>query len=349
MTAYYSLDVIHGYEWLDHTDGPTEVSILHPDYRPGDRSWNRRHQAWPITQYVGSIFTLLRLVNQYAGERLLCYGINPRPDILRKPDGRLRSAKETDITMSQTLVLDVDLEGTVTPEREHNLATFLRTADDYFASLGIAPPVRASTGRGVHLLFAYPPITVADYPSLRDRLRTFKHNFSTAHRQDLSRLEARVDSTQDLRRMVRVYGTSKPGVGIISRFHGEERHPDPALREHLLHLPYTPTTPPPAQRSLTIADLLPDWFGQMLRRDAVLNDLWQGTGKLAGTDQSNSGYDYTIARYLAQHGITNHDTLATIIALRPTGAKERARKGVEYLLRTVTSALAGYNGHHPGD
>jgi hypothetical protein len=99
------------------------------------------------------------------------------------------------------------------------------------------------------------------------------------------------------------------------------------------------------QRSLTIADLLPDWFTKMLLADEVLNDLWQGRNKPPGTDQSNSGYDYTIATYLADHGITKHDTLATILALRPVGSKERARKGVQYLFRTVTSALAHYNGH----
>lgn len=260
MTAYYALDVIHGYEWLDHSSGSTEVSILHPEYQPGDRDWNRAHHAWPITAYVHSIHELLPLVNEHAAERLVCYGLNPRPGILTTSHGRLRSAKETDIAVSQNLLLDLDLEGKVTPERQRSLVRFLRTADRYFASLGIARPVRASTGRGSHLLFAYPPIKVAEYPQIRDQLRTFKQRFTNAHQHDLSRLEARVDSIQDLRRMVRVYGTSKPGIGIISRFYGIERHPDAVLREHLLQLPAMPSASALPEWSLTIADLLPDWF-----------------------------------------------------------------------------------------
>jgi hypothetical protein len=220
MTAYSSLEVIRGYEWLGHKTGTTEVSILHPEYHAGDKDWNRAHQAWPLTHYLTSIHDLIALVRQHAGERLVCYGLNPRPGILRRPDGRLRSAKEPDITISQSLLLDLDLEGTPSPERLRSLVRFLSTADEYFASLGLHRPVRAATGRGSHLLFAYPPILVDQYPDVRERLRTFKQEFSKAHRQDLARLEARVDSTQDLRRMVRVYGTSKPGIGIISRFYG---------------------------------------------------------------------------------------------------------------------------------
>src|SRR5579872_2392752 len=44
------------------------------------------------------------------------------------------------------------------------------------------------------------------------------------------------DSTQDLRRMVRCYGTGKPGVGVVSRFYGRERVEDAALRDYLLGL-----------------------------------------------------------------------------------------------------------------
>src|SRR5262249_9683433 len=101
-------DVTRSHEWLDHPPGLTEVSILHPAYKPGEQDWNRRHQAWPITRYVTSTGDLLLLVRSYAGERLLCYGLNPRPALLRHEDGRARSAKEADITQSQTLLLDLD-------------------------------------------------------------------------------------------------------------------------------------------------------------------------------------------------------------------------------------------------
>jgi hypothetical protein len=76
------------------------------------------------------------------------------------------------------------------------------------------------------------------------------------------------------------------------------------------------------------------------------NSLCQRRAKPPSTDHSNSGYDYTFASYVATHVITNHDEIASILALRPTDAKERSRKGVEYLLRTVTSALSRYNSQH---
>jgi hypothetical protein len=151
-------DVTRSHEWLHHNGTYTEVTILHPEYRRGEREWNREHDAWPITRYITSAAELLHIVRQYAGERMICSGLNPRPAILRHKDGRLRSATETDIAISQTLLLDIDLHATVTPERMDNLRRFLNRADEYFASNGLQRPVRARTTRGSHLLFAYDPI-----------------------------------------------------------------------------------------------------------------------------------------------------------------------------------------------
>jgi hypothetical protein len=329
--SYRLGDVSRGYAWLGHRRLFTEVSSLHPEYRRGDLLWNKAHDAWPRTHYVTSYAQLERLVRSDAASRLVCYGLNPRPRMLTTEDGRLRSAKEEDITASQSLVIDIDLEGPVTPARTTDLLAFLGTADQYFRELGMNRPVRAKTGRGSHLLFAYEPISVAIVPDVRERLRQYKNDFVTAHRHDLRRLEARVDSTQDLRRMVRVYGTSKPGVGIISRFYGGRRNPDENLREYLLGMRITPTTGPGAAKGVQVS--LP----ALLLQDATFNGLWHGTGKPAGTDQSNSGYDYAIASYLARMGKTI-DEIAMILSQRPMGQKERDAKGPSYLTRTATNA-----------
>ncbi len=59
-----------------------------------------------------------------------------------------------------------------------------------------------------------------------------------------------------------------PGdFSIISRLYAKQRVPDPALRAYLLQLPCTPATPPLPHRSLTIADLLPDWFHALARHN----------------------------------------------------------------------------------
>jgi hypothetical protein len=94
------------------------------------------------------------------------------------------SAREIDIAVSQNLLLDIDLNGAVVPSRLASLTRFLRVADEYFTSLGIGRPFRASTGRGSHLLFAYEPLTVAACPDIRGRLRSFKEGFASAVRSE---------------------------------------------------------------------------------------------------------------------------------------------------------------------
>jgi hypothetical protein len=267
---------------------------------------------------------------------MVCYGLNPRPAILSKADGRLRSATETDIRVSQNLLLDLDLEGTITPERLDSLKRFLRVADEYVASLGCARPVRAATGRGSHLLFAYAPVLVEEYPDVRERLRSFRDQFAIAVRQDLSRLEVRLDSTQDLRRVVRVYGTAKPDVGVVSRFYGRERHEDAGLRDYLLRLPCCTQSAAPAVVPLALGDVLPAWFTVLLAEDERLRGLWQGEGKTRG-DVTASGYDFSLVQSLVRLGHADPSELGTILALRPGGCTSAKRH--EYLARTVARAL----------
>ena len=70
-----------------------------------------------------------------------------------------------------------------------------------------------------------------------------------------------------------------------------------------------------------IAEELPEWFMPALHAHKDLADLWENRGKPAGTDRSNSGYDYSIASYLLNLGFTNTDEIATIIKHRPIGYK----------------------------
>lgn len=337
--TYCQSDVRRGYSWLGHGGrGVTEVSILHPEYRVGDADWNRSHRSWPLNRFVRSEFELSQLVSAYAGERLLCYGINPRPSPWPREHGH-RSAKEHDIETGQSLVLDLDLEGTPSAARLAGVTRFLDTADDYWHSLGIRKPVRAfSGGRGYHLLFAYPPVVTAAVPDLRERHRLFRSRFVAATKPELSKLELRVDAgTLNLRAMVKVYGTGKPGGGL-SRFYGRERVEDQSLRDHLLGL-YVP------QRSVgngvivrRVGDTLPSWFAQRLQDDPLLCALWGGRGKTSG-DTSNSGYDFSIIARLAAQGYRDPDDLATILHLRPIGLAERERKGRSYVERSVAIAL----------
>jgi hypothetical protein len=81
---------------------------------------------------------------------------------------------------------------------------------------------------------------------------------------------------------------------------------------------------------------------EFLASDRVLQELWRNNGKPNNSDTSNSGYDYTIACLLAQQERPPED-IAMVLALQPTGAEERARKGVDYLFgqsRTPTQSTS---------
>ncbi len=202
--------------------------------------------------------------------------------------------------------------------------------------MGLQAPTRAYTGRRFHALLAYAAINTRRHADIGQRLRDFRNRFNDEHIHDLQGLEAKLDATQDLRRVVRVYGTSKKDVGIISRFYGQNRVEDEALREHLLSL----TTREPGQSSghastdgrsgleLKTATELPRWFVQLLEGERELKDLWAGKGKPSYTDQSRSGFDYSVVRRLLRLGYRDIDELATILSLRPGGAAPERAQGM---------------------
>jgi hypothetical protein len=290
---------------------------------------------------VTSLAGLLSIVEEYAGSRMVCYGLNPRPAILSKANGALRSAKEGDLALSQSLLLDIDLEGEATTERLASLKReLLPRADQYVASLGCRRPGRCSSGnRGSHLRFAYAPISVVEVPDIGERLRYFREGFVRAVRQDLSRLEARVDTgTLNLRAMIKVWGTSKPG-GSLSRFYGGARVEDPALREYLLRLEVAPSVAVPAVCALVVGGELPSWFSDLLGTDERVRSLWHGEGKHRG-DTTASGYDFSLLQALVRRGHADPAELGTIISLRP-GA---STKGQDYVSRTVATALQRVKG-----
>jgi hypothetical protein len=139
--------------------------------------------------------------------------------------------------------------------------------------------------------------------------------------------------------MVRVYGTSKPQVGVVSKFYGRERVEDGALREYLLRLTVPAVSSSGRVVPVTVGDRLPAWFTALAAADDRLRSLFDGNGKPTGTDRSASGYDFSVLRYLVRRGFRNPDELATILSLRPVGLADRCTKGLSYLERTVGRAL----------
>jgi hypothetical protein len=337
MAECYSLsDALRSYRWLGH-QGFTELNAWHPAYRPGreNYAWNREHDAFPRVAYARNELELVRFLEAYAGKRMCCFGLNPRPSAFRNERGYYRSAKESEILVSQNLLLDVDTKDHSPPQPADE--SFLDKTKEYFLDLGLLPPVRACTGRGHHLLFAYEVITVAACPDIAARLGMFREGFTSAYRRELDHHGLKCDATQDLTRALRVYGSAKPTVGILSRFPDVERCEDENLREYLLNL--TVPLAPAAGIALNTGASLPSWFNDLLHQDNILRNLWDGTGKPEGTDQSRSGFDYSITRRLLRQGFRNIDDLATILTLRPDGAVQGSKKNQEYVRRTISNAL----------
>ena len=346
MAAVSIDDICTSYRWLGHSPQQyTELLALHPDYRPGREhlAWNREHQAFPRIAYARSEPEVLRFVRRYHGERMVCFGLNPRDDAFRNEQGYVRSAREDEISVSHSALFDFDIQqGRVTKAHVAALERFLDFADDYFLDRGLTAPTRGFSGRGYHLLFAYPAVSVAEYPDIADRLRCFAGSFAAAFEDELSLLSTKLDATTyDLRRVVRIYGTAKPRVGITSRFYGGERVEDAALRKYLLglNLPGRKSASGRHGTVLSIGRELPASFTRLLEQDAQLRALWVGVGKPDTKDASRSGYDYSLAGHLFSVGYRNVDELATVLALRPNGAFQQSGKDEFYIRRTLASLL----------
>ena len=350
MVGYSVENLGKGYQWLGH-DKWTELVALHPDYKPGKQNYefNLKNNTYPRIWYARDERDVVRFVEQHHKDRMVCYSLNDRPQIFKNDKGYARSAYENEIEVSRNLFIDIDFENKKPSKvQQQAFGKFLKESDSYFQDLGLGVPTRVYSGRGYHLLFAYPAIQVSEHPDISARLKKFSKDYGHDYRRDLENLEARVDSTNDLRRIVRCAGTAKPDVGIISEFQGGERIEDIALREYLLSMsideaqklpiPQDSKVPVFGPQLINVHDELPPLFQNLLQRDEKLRNYWNGNGKVNG-DGSRSGYDYSIARRIIALGYRNLDDLATVLFVRPEGAVRKSGKGEDYVRRTLSKAI----------
>jgi hypothetical protein len=354
MAVYVREDVQRHYGWLGHREGQvTEVLLLHKDYRPGREhaDWNRQRKAYPLTRYVTNGSQLDKLVARYHGEYMIAVGINPRPKAFMNERGYPRSARESEIEFAQNIFMDFDFQKKPPSENQAREARrFMRDGfGSYWMDLGLKAPTLVYTGGGFHTCFAYPPVKVAEHPDWAARQKKLFEDTRQDLGQELDNLELRLDSTFELRRMQRLAGTSKPGTDRVSIWTGDGRVEDDALRNYLLSMILIRDEPAqPANESYTpafgaplvkVGSELPPLFLSLLNRDEKLKQFWSGNGKASGTDQSHTGFDYSIARRLLFLGYRNLDDIATVIAVRPDGAVKRSGKGEQYIRRTIANAL----------
>lgn len=350
MTLYIGKDAAAFYGWSAH-DGVTEAVALHPEFKPGPehRERNRRHKAWPITRYLNNAAQLDAFVRAHIGEKLVAVGHNQRPEAFLNSKGYPRSAREGDIRTSRQLFIDIDPEDKAyDPKRHAAIGRYLDTElADYYRDQGFMAPVIASSGNGWHAWIAYPRILVAEHPDIVDRHRKHVAILDEDHGKALAGLEARIDpSVCDLRRVVKVYGTAKPGSDRLARWpENAVRGEDRAFLDYLLDMDLAP--PPSAMDAsrpvygpqlIQANGDLPSLFLTLLKSDTRLNDLWHGRGKAKG-DVSRSGYDFSLVRRLLALGYRDIDGLATVLATRPDGAVRQSGKREDYIRRSIAQAL----------
>ncbi len=301
-----------------------------------------------ITEFARTADETVSFVKKNAGERLLVWGTNERPEILIYDYGRPRSARNTDIKKVTNVLIDIDIESdTVSAAQLNELERFIKyDAWHWFSDQGFQRPAYSITGRGVHIKCTPPPISVADYPDIAERTKYFgMSEFGSDHKTKLDGLEARIDNTFDIRRMERIDGTAKPEIGYVSHFHGGLRADDEQLSIHLLGMPAPPKPahsfePMYGAKLLTVHNCMPTIVEQLLKRDPKLRAYWEGAGKTYG-DTSPSGYDMSVVRALMVRGVTDTSDLASALACRPNGSVQKSGKGEDYIRRTIARGLAG--------
>ncbi len=340
MAALYNLnDVKKGYLWLGH-EQYTELNAFHKDFKQGNENfkWNKEHGTFTKVDFARNYADVERFVKKYFKDHQLVMGENPRPQKFTNERGFPRSAKESEIEFSTNMLFDIDVvEKKHVQEKLADLEMNLIQFKEYFNDLGLLSPITACTGQGYHLLFPFPAIRVSEYKDIAHRIKAFQQQFRNEFSKTLNENGVRLDSTYDLVRKIRIYGTAKPKVGYIADFFGEKRIEDPNAREYLLNIDLPKAESAPLDE--IVKRELPLPFVSLMERDARLRGYWLGTGKSDNQSTSASRCDFSLVRYCLQLGIDSVSDLTTILKLRPDGVAGGSGGGKNYVQNTIGNAI----------
>lgn len=305
----------------------------------GRSGCGKTNTAFTAVRYVRNGRQLLDLVERFHGTHMVCYGINPRPGIKRYPSGHPRAHRDSEIELVRNFFLDFDLRAGADVESPASLELFLEEVTGRVEDMGFLPPVKAFTGNGFHLLFAIPAVRVEKCRDMKERIRAFREGVLRGLGGELASMGARVDSTDGLSRVAKIYGTAKPGARL-SRFYWDgKRADDRGLRAHLVGMALEPAA---GGWRIGIHGMeLPAGFSRLLERDERIRNLWLGRGKETG-DTTRSGYDYSLLRECLARGITDVRELAAILALRPGGSVRDGPKGEQYIRVTIAKGVRDF-------
>jgi hypothetical protein len=342
QNASYNLrDVYEAGKYFDHAQqGKSELVALHKDFKPGRDYFedNKANNSFPKIWYTNRPGAFIKFVQEYYKDHMCCVGVNPRPKAFKTYNGYNKSATDADIERVTHFYFDIDFEGkNPTDMQLADLRLALMTMDSFYRDRRFELPTLNYSGNGYHVIHKLPPVSVSEYPDIKQRQQYFKDEFQDSFSGELARLEAIIDNTLDLSRKIKLPGTKKPGHSRLSSLEYVNHKPDEALRDYLLSLDIQPKDDSPLEIRVY---QMPETFAVLLEQDRFIQNFWNGTGKTSG-DTSRSGYDYSLVRRCLKKGITDINDLYAILTLRPGGSVKAAGKGEKYVKNTIANAIKG--------
>ncbi len=217
-------DIRLTYKILNHK-GPTELRLL-------------KEGLFPIIKFVNNEEDFLKVCINFNGKRNIYAGIRDRRENIKN------AAKREDIVGLNLIVLDIDpirAKNIPSTDREvYNAKQFSQKLKDYFVKEDFKPPFRAMTGNGVTLFFIVPYTLINDENrfDIENSLYFFENFVREKFKEDLNKLNLRIDSMYDLPRIVKVIGTKNiKGEESMDRPHRVSYWIDkPYIREEDLRL-----------------------------------------------------------------------------------------------------------------
>ena len=295
--------------------------------------------------FVSTEKEMLDTVSAHGAGTLVAISVQPRT--------LARSGKTAaDVEVVRTLFLDIEPDNgkgvVASPAQRERAQQFVRDhVTSWFKGQHLADPVIADSGNGVHVFAPVPPIEVAACADIAARMKALRNKMASDLDAEAKAAGVRIDSTQDLHRVVKLHGTSKPARGQrISRFLGEAaRKEDAALRSLLLATdPATadPMTPTPKSRVALAAGwkktAVPERFDELLRDHDRLKGAYHGTLDDL-KDRTRSGQDMSLVGQLVHLGVVDEEALGAILWSTPHGKAREHSDPQRYIERTIAAAF----------
>jgi len=333
----------------------------------------------PLIGFFDNPEDFVRCCREHDGSSQLYMGVRPRdPGLLSRSRNSVRflpkgvhAGQQGDVGVVATAVIDIDpTRPKDTASTQEQLALAREVAEriqNDFVEMGWPAPIRAMSGNGVHVIFAFTPVHITDQAhrdAVEGQLKAFEAGIRTKYTVE----GIKIDTISDLPRIIKVVGTlSTKGDNTPERPWRRSYFIDEPVRiENPLFWDFVATLPAADEKKKAKATA----GNGTNKTDIVIGDAispkvqkaiqsknrkahWEGRCKTAlgadGTpvDTSRSGYDYTVVIDLLHAGITNPSELATALFHRPNGAGKE--KGANYVCRTVEAAIAAFKSEDDED